>query len=367
MPIPADGEFSSSVSDGAGPDKPAAERKSKTFAPPRLATLEKAVMAVCIAFVIAVWIAGGWTFVESFRVPPTPKPALSSTSALTPKPALSSTSAPEAVDNEVADITARDLIMRGWVLYYQPYTPERWQEARNDFEQALKVDPRSSEARIGLASILSTKLTDGWSPGLQEDIPRAEQLLMETTDNGSVSNRARAHFARGVLRQMQDRLAEAQAEFETAISFDHENPRTYLHLGETLLYQGQPEAGIPPLEQAIRLHPDGPNAAITYWALGTCQLLLGRVDQAIELLQTARAANPLWWVTYLYLAGAYGLRNDLDKARAAVAELLRLKPAMTSLARMRVENPRWLGNQQYWALQEKTLNVGLRRVGFPDQ
>jgi hypothetical protein len=33
---------------------------------------------------------------------------------------------------------------------------------------------------------------------------------------------------------------------------------------------------------------------------------------------------------------------------------------------MRAEN-RWLSNSQYWALQEKTLNAGLRRVGFPDQ
>jgi hypothetical protein len=33
---------------------------------------------------------------------------------------------------------------------------------------------------------------------------------------------------------------------------------------------------------------------------------------------------------------------------------------------MRVENP-WLTNPQYWALQEKTLNVGLSRAGLSDQ
>jgi hypothetical protein len=36
-----------------------------------------------------------------------------------------------------------------------------------------------------------------------------------------------------------------------------------------------------------------------------------------------------------------------------------------SLDRMRVENA-WLSNSQYWALQEKTLNLGLRRAGLPD-
>jgi tetratricopeptide (TPR) repeat protein len=203
-------------------------------------------------------------------------------------------------------------------------------------------------------------------PGFTRGHAAAEHLLLEAVDKGGVSNRAASHFTLGLLRQMQNRLSEAQSEFETAISLDPNNARTYLHLGETLLYLGQPEAGIPPLEQAIRLRPDDPDIAITYWALGTCQLLSGRVDQAIDLLQTARAANARLWVPYFYLAGAYGLKGDLDRAKSALAESLRLKPAIKSIARMRAENP-WLRNPQYWVLQEKTLNVGLHRTGLPDQ
>jgi tetratricopeptide (TPR) repeat protein len=274
-------------------------------------------------------------------------------------------SPPVVEDKEEVDPAARELIRRGWAVYHLPYSPVRWQEARRNFERALEIDSRSSEGRIGLASILSTKLADGWSPVLQEDGPQAEHLLLEAVDQGAVSNRAAAHFTLGVLRQMQNRLPEANSEFETAISLDPNNARTYLHLGETLLYLGQPEAGISRLEQAIRLRPDDPNLAFTYWALGACQLLLGRVDQAIDLLQTARAANARLWVPYLYLAGAYGLKGDLDRARSALAESRRLKPALQSVARMRAENP-WLSNPQYWALQEGTLNLGLRRAGFPD-
>ena len=271
-----------------------------------------------------------------------------------------------AEEREQLDPTVRNLIMRGWELYYLPYSTVRWQDARRNFERAFELDPRSTEARIGLASILSTKLADGWSPVLQEDLPRAENILTEALDRGTVSNRAAAHFTLGVLRQMQSRLPEAQKEFETAVSLDPTNARAQLHLGETRLFLGEPEAGIAPLERAIRLAPDGPNLAIAYWALGTCQLLLGRVDQAIDLLQTARAANPRLWVPYIYLAGAYGLKGDLDKAKSALAESIRLKPAVKSLSRMRAEN-RWLTDPQYQALQVKTLNLGLRRAGFPDQ
>ena len=119
-----------------------------------------------------------------------------------------------------------------------------------------------------------------------------------------------------------------------------------------------------PWEQAIQLGSNDTKVAITYWALGTCQLLLGRVDQAIGLLQTARAADTRLWVPYFYLAGAYGLQGDLDQARSALAESIRLKPAIKSLDRMLVENA-WLSNTQYWALQEKTLNLGLRRRDYP--
>jgi len=313
--------------------------------------------------------------------PKPPEPQPTPQASLEPEQRLvtANQTPPVGDDQELVDPAARELIARGWELYYLSYTPVRWQEARRDFERAFEIDARSSGARIGLASILATKLADGWSPVLQEDIPRAEHLLVGAVDNGGVSNRTAAHLALGLLRQMQNRLPEAQSEFETAILLDPNDARTYLHLGETRLYLGQAEAGIPPLEQAIRLRPDDHNIVTTYWALGTCQLLLGRVDQAIDLLQTARAANPRFWVPYFYLAGAYGLRverdrllndaanqGDLDRARSALAESLRLKPAIKSIARMRAENP-WLRNTQYWALQEKTLNVGLRRAGLPDQ
>jgi hypothetical protein len=72
------------------------------------------------------------------------------------------------------------------------------------------------------------------------------------------------------------------------------------------------------------------------------------------------------WMPHLYLAGAYGLQGDLEAAKSALTESMRLKPTIRSLAGMRAENP-WLTNPQYWVLQEKTLNVGLRRAGLPDQ
>jgi adenylate cyclase len=227
------------------------------------------------------------------------------------------------------DPAARDLLDRGWALVTPPYSTIRWQEARKDFEKALRLDAESNEARIGLAYVLGGKLSDEWSPVLQENPKRAEQLLIEALQRGDTSNRmSAAHFALGVVRQTQNRLPEAQREFRLSVALDPNNARAHLHLGETSLYLGNPQC--PPFEEVVRLSPSGGYAvaALNYWALGTCHLLLGNVDRAIDLLQTARAANDHLWVPYFYLAGAYGLKGDLDKAKSALADSLRLKPTI---------------------------------------
>ena len=175
-----------------------------------------------------------------------------------------------------------------------------------------------------------------------------------------------AHYAMGRLRQVQNRLPESQIEFETAVALDRNNARAFYQLANTLLWIGQPEAGIPYIQKAIRLNPHDPNRANFYAALGMCHLVLGHVDEAIDLLRKARAENPRFWFIHFWLAGAFGLKGDLDEARTALAESLRLKPEMNSLARRRADVP-WVANPSYWALQEKSLNVGLRRAGFPDE
>jgi tetratricopeptide (TPR) repeat protein len=90
------------------------------------------------------------------------------------------------------------------------------------------------------------------------------------------------------------------------------------------------------------------------------------VDEAIELFRKACAASPWAYFVHLNLAGALGLRGDLDEARAALAEAMRLKPEVNSLARYRAVTP-WITNSRHWTLRDKTLNLGLRRAGFPDE
>jgi tetratricopeptide (TPR) repeat protein len=254
--------------------------------------------------------------------------------------------------------------MRGWAWSNRPYSAPTWLEAQHAFEQALEIDPGSVDARIGLARVLAGKLAEGWGSSAQQDPMRAERLLLEVMERDAT--RSAAHFTMGVLRRMQNRLTEARSEFETTIALDPNDARALYHLGVTLMFLGYPEAGIPHIQNAVRRDPHDPNITTLYWALGTCHLLLGQADEAIEFLGKARAANSRLWFPHLYLAGAFGLRGDIDEARAALAQSIKLNPAISSLSRMRAYNA-WITNSDHWTLQEKTLNVGLRRAGLPDE
>jgi hypothetical protein len=89
---------------------------------------------------------------------------------------------------------------------------------------------------------------------------------------------------------------------------------------------------------------------------------LGHVEQAIELARKACASNLRLYFTHILLA-PLGLRGELDEARAALAEGIKLRPEFNSLARLRAYCT-W-GSPRYWRLRE--INLGLRRAGMPDE
>jgi adenylate cyclase len=171
----------------------------------------------------------------------------------------------------------------------------------------------------------------------------------------------------GRLRRLQNRLVESKIELEKAIALDRNNATAIRQLGITLLYLGQPEAALPRLEYALQLDPQVQNVWFAYFWLGYSHLLLGQTDEAIDFLRKSRAANPRAVPPPLFLAAALGLRGDVDEAKAALAESLKLKPESNSLARLRATAPNWNASPQFVALREKTIDVGLRRAGLPDE
>src|SRR5262249_25710268 len=109
---------------------------------------------------------------------------------------------------------ARYLVMRGWGWFNRPASVAARQEALRAFERALQIDPRSTDARIGVARILVANLADAWNSAsfqeeaAQKDVARAERLLSEAIESDSTSSMAYSII--GLLRRLQSRLAESR-------------------------------------------------------------------------------------------------------------------------------------------------------------
>jgi adenylate cyclase len=264
-----------------------------------------------------------------------------------------------------SDPDARDFAVRAWARVLRgPQSPATFEEALRLNERALEIDPESDFAKINLASILDGFLSNGWSRSVQQDQARAEKLFREVLERDP--NDARAHIGLGILRRVQNRLDDARIELETGITLDPNHTVAVRNLGLTLIQMGRPEEAIPYIEKSIRLSPHDPTVGNNYGALGSCYLLLGHLDQAIEFLRKARTAKPRDSGIHRGLAAALALRGDLDEAKAEITEAIELDPKVNSLAALRASAP-WITNPLLWALREKTVNAGLRRAGFPDE
>ena len=267
---------------------------------------------------------------------------------------------------------ASDFVMGGWAWYYRPTTTASLQEAQGAFERALEIDPQSVDAKIGLAWIVTeyvaesrSHVVNGVSISREQDMARADQLLLEALERDR--DKPKAYFVLGRLRRLQNRLIESKIELEKAIALDRNNATAILQLGITLLYLGQPEAALPHFEYALQLNPKAQNVWFNYFWLGDCHLLLGQTDEATDFLRKSRAASPRFWAPHLFLAAALALRGDADEAKAALAESLKLKPEYNSLAQLSAKASNWNASPQFAALREKTVDVGLRRAGMPDE
>src|SRR5215472_4189700 len=128
---------------------------------------------------------------------------------------------------------------------------------------------------------------------------------------------------------------------------------------------GSTRGGNPLFRKGDKAQPARALHGTTYGALGANHLFAGDTDRAINLLRRARTELPrMWWIC-LALAGALGLKGDVDEARAEIAEALKLKPEVNSIARWRAIGPTLgLGDPRLQALMEKTVYAGLRCAGI---
>jgi len=230
-------------------------------------------------------------------------------------------------------------------------TPERFEAARTNFEQALKFDPNYAPALAGLSHVESLYYRD-----LATDPSRLQKAEEYARRAIAVDpNLPEAHVALGQTYGLKYDYSAAVAELREAIRLEPDNSLAWDLLSWALAYEQPPEAleSEKAAREALRLEPnsaasqyhlgralifqgryDEAGAAFrrakeigsnTYESLGMSQLELaqGNYDQAISYLMNSGAASHTAMDQY-WISSAYAGKGDKEKALAALQNSFKL-------------------------------------------
>jgi adenylate cyclase len=265
---------------------------------------------------------------------------------------------------------ALDYILRARAAYWKPNSNsgEKFAETARLYAQALALDPHSVEAQSQLANMLAVRAGNQWSDSPAADFSRAEELVGQAL--AAAPRDWLAHFAKGAVLRWQGRCEDAIPEFETALALNPNWLNSLDQLAWCKLLTGSIGEAIPLEEQIIRLSPRDPYIYNFYFMIGLVHLLQSRTDEAVAWFEKARSANP-GLPPHGYLASAYALKGETERAAAELTEARRLYDRYSSIERLKAAGT--LGGPGYWgvpkiaALYEATYFAGLRKAGLPEE
>ena len=260
---------------------------------------------------------------------------------------------------------ALDYLLKGRAIALKPPTRERTSEAISMYERALTAEPASVEAQTQLALALLRRVFSGTSETRGADISRAKELIEQAS---AASPRSWiAHYAKGNLLRAMGRCAEAIPEYETAIASNRNCPCNYADLGWCKLVTGAINEVIPLEQQAIRLSPRDPIIGVWEYRIGIVHLLQSRTDEALVWLSKACSDNPGYATMHAWLASAYALNGESQRAAAELTEARKLRGGgYSSIARMKSAADLDIV-PAVRALIEASYYAGLRKAGMPEE
>src|SRR5215831_6447407 len=235
----------------------------------------------------------------------------------------------------------------------KPPSRDRDAEAISLYERALALNARSVDAQSWLAVLLAGRVMNGMSDSVPTDIERAQTLATRAL---AVSPRsALAHLAKAQVLRAQNRPEEATPEYEAVIAFNRNWPHAIAALGWCKLWTGSLEEAILLQEQAIRISPRDPLIGAFYLRIGQARLLQSRTDEAIVWLERARNVNHGHPHSHAWLAAAYVVKGETERAAVELAEARKLSSddRYSSLARLNAMSS--FGLPKVRALSEATF------------
>ena len=219
---------------------------------------------------------------------------------------------------------ARRYIARGDDLYAHG---SDWDVAATQYRMALQRDPTSAEAHYDLAGVLH----DGGDSA--EAILEYQQAIhLDMPDPAGPAQHpgqtADAYRQLGIIRQAQNQLISAVANFRISLRLMPSDAETHEHLGQALSDRGFSAEALTEYQSALRLDPQGQILDLPglHVEMGNCRDALKQYVPAVQEYRTAVRLRPNDDVPHYDLAAELGLLNRYPEAIRECREAIRLNP-----------------------------------------
>ena len=218
------------------------------------------------------------------------------------------------------NMEAYDLYLRG-LEYFNRLAKESNIQARQVLNKAIDLDPDFAAAYALLGWVHSREWTQGWSQGPQ---PLKQALELAQKAIALDESLPAGYTILGEIYLHKKQHERAIAAQEKANVLSPNDAEGIANLAGILTWAGRPQETVELIKKAMRLNPMYPTEYL--WNLGHAYYLMGRYEEAIEVLGRARDRNPNYIPVQAYLAASYiELGREAD-ARTAAAEFKRLSP-----------------------------------------
>jgi tetratricopeptide (TPR) repeat protein len=221
------------------------------------------------------------------------------------------------------NIDAYDLFLRGRTKFYA-MNPEAFMEAGDLFRQAVDLDPEFADLYIYL-SFLQLISYLFIIPGFEDGLNTGQTLAEK-----AVALNDRLGMARTQLGWMQIWLGEHDlglTNLERGVELDPTNAEGYAYLAEGLNYAGNPERAVEMTRKAQEYDPVLPPNC--QFHLGHSYYLLGKFDEAAEVISGALKMAPEFLPGHIILASVYSELGQIDLAGREIEIVGDLAPNYT--------------------------------------
>jgi serine/threonine protein kinase/tetratricopeptide (TPR) repeat protein len=234
--------------------------------------------------------------------------------------------------------------------HFQRVSPSEHLAARTALEHAVKQPPDRGDCWAILAMLYREEYTHGFN--LQPD-PLGRALAAARRALDVAPSNHLAHHALASTLFFRKEFGAFRVAAERAIALNSMDSLAAAYLGLQIAFSGDWERGCFLAERATRLNPNHPS---WYW-FPTCFNAYRLRDYRRALEIALRVNLPEFWRTQFALAAIYGQLGELDAARNAAQELLKIRPDFATVGRTEL-------NKWWDAELIEHLIDGLRKGGL---